>query len=678
MNGTSASFAQYYIKTLGLALTPILPKTKKPFIDDWNKPGNYYTDAEKAKAYWEEHPSYGMGVVLEPSCIVSFDVDNVEFTRKVFDDIGINYDEVTKDAVRLQGNPEREKYFFRAPADVALELHKLTWGFTDGTGKKGVKTIFELRAGFNQDLVAPAVHPDGYDYTWINPPDGGFTELPKPLLLLWRHWGAVLPRLEASCPWATPPEPPTRKNATPYEGESVITAFNDAHDVRALLEQHDYKPNRNKSRYLAPFSSSGLAGVVVFDDGQACYSHHGSDPLADEHPHDAFDLYRILDHDGDTKDAVKGAAKLLGMKPQGRKAKATVTPINQQAQPTAEHIPSWRDALTRTEKGALHCSVANIYKILAFDERWKGVVAWDEFCMKTKKLKLPPYNKASLGDWSDKDDTRTAIWLSDTYYFRPSTNTVLEAVEVVADDHVFHPVRQYLEGLVWDQKPRVSTWLHRYMGALDTPYARLVGRCWLVGAVARVMQPGCKMDNVLILEGVQGKGKSTVLGILAGDWFIDTPFEIGSTDGYLAMGGKWIVELAELDNFTRADSSRAKQFFAASQDTYRPPYGRRALDVKRQCVFSGSTNGNEYLKDDSGNRRYWPVLTGALDHEAVRRDRDQIWAEALLLYQGGEQWWIEANIDYVVLEQNDRYSDDAWAPLVEEYVNQRLREWESH
>jgi putative DNA primase/helicase len=196
----------------------------------------------------------------------------------------------------------------------------------------------------------------------------------------------------------------------------------------------------------------------------------------------------------------------------------------------------------------------------------------------------------------------------------------------------------------------------------------------MIGAVARVLRPGCKMDNVLMLEGDQGRGKSTSLSILGGDWFTDTPFELGSKDGFLAMRGKWIIELAELDSFNRAESTRAKHFFAADKDTYREPYGRRVIDVHRQCVFAGSTNTNEYLKDDTGNRRYWPVTTGAIDKDGLIRDRDQIWAEAVHEFKAGETWWFEPGIDFVQAEQEQRFVTDAWEELVSTYVFEKKKD----
>ena len=324
----------------------------------------------------------------------------------------------------------------------------------------------------------------------------------------------------------------------------------------------------------------------------------------------------------------------------------------------------WKDYLQRTGNGQLIPHPINVTLILGNDERWKGVISEDLFSAKTVKRRATPYG-GQAGEWSDLDDMRTSQWLASEYGLRIKTLSVLEGVSVVANDNRYHPVREYLEGLSWDGQPRLRTWLKDRLGGvpLVAPpgYVEAVGVRYLISAVARVMVPGAKADCVLILEGLQGKGKSTALKILGGEWYMDTPFPLGDKEAYQMIRGKWLIELGELDAFNKAESTKAKQFFSASFDTFRASYARRTVDVPRQCVFAGTTNQDEYLKDPTGNRRYWPVSCTFVDLEGLRADRDQLWAEAMHLYKLGEPWWPqEAELPWFVAEQDARHQADAW------------------
>ena len=320
----------------------------------------------------------------------------------------------------------------------------------------------------------------------------------------------------------------------------------------------------------------------------------------------------------------------------------------------------WKNRLARTESGHLITHMQNVELILGNDERWAEVINFCAFSSKIVKLRTPPYGSGT-GDWSDIDDIRVMKWLAQQYNLRVKASNVIEAVSVVAHDSVFHPVRNYLHALVWDRVPRLESWLTTAMGVTQSAYSAKVGKRWLVSAVARVMRPGCKADAVMILEGGQGEGKSSALRILGGDWFMDTPFVLGDKDGFQAIRGKWLVELGELDSFNKAESTKAKQFFSASTDTYRESYGRRTNDVPRQCVFVGTTNQDEYLKDATGNRRYWPVSCTVIDLDVLREMRDQLWAEAMFCYEAGDIWWVTKDEEPMFTEaQDERFVVDEW------------------
>lgn len=320
----------------------------------------------------------------------------------------------------------------------------------------------------------------------------------------------------------------------------------------------------------------------------------------------------------------------------------------------------WKDQLARSENGALIAHMQNVELILGNDERWAGVIGYSVFSSKIVKLRAAPFG-GSDGDWADIDDMRVMKWLAQQYNLRVKASHVIEAVSVVAHDHSFHPVREYLENLEWDRVPRIESWLTNVLGVKPSEYSSKVGKRWLISAVARVMRPGCKADSVMILEGGQGEGKSTAMGILAGPWFMDTPFMLGDKESFKAIRGKWIIELGELDSFNKAESTKAKQFFSASTDTYRESYGRRTNDVPRQCVFVGTTNQEEYLKDATGNRRYWPVFCNKVDLDHLREIRDQLWAEALFCFESSDIWWVTRDESWMFAEaQDERFVVDEW------------------
>ena len=320
----------------------------------------------------------------------------------------------------------------------------------------------------------------------------------------------------------------------------------------------------------------------------------------------------------------------------------------------------WKDQLSRSENGSLIAHMQNVELILGNDERWAGVIGYSSFSSKIIKLRAAPYG-GGVGEWADIDDMRVMKWLAQQYNLRVKSTHVIEAVSVVAHDHAFHPVCEYLKGLEWDRVPRLGTWLTDVLGVELNDYSTKVGKRWMVSAVGRVMVPGCKADSVMILEGAQGAGKSTALGILGGAWFMDTPFTLGDKDAFQAIRGKWIIELGELDSFNKAESTKAKQFFSASIDTYRESYGRRTMDVPRQCVFAGTTNQDEYLKDATGNRRYWPVACTKVDLDLLREIRDQLWAEAVFCYEAGDVWWVNRDEAPLFAEaQEERFVVDEW------------------
>lgn len=359
----------------------------------------------------------------------------------------------------------------------------------------------------------------------------------------------------------------------------------------------------------------------------------------------------------------------------------------------------WVQRLIRTEKGSIKSSAFNVRLILEHDPAWSGVLGWCMFSARITKKALPPYANASRGEWNDADDADLRFWLAERYGIEPKGQDLADPVSGAARGAPFHPVQDYLGSLRWDGVARLDRWLETYLGAhapddetgsgddqrelveralareRAVRYLRRVSAMSLIQAVARVRKPGCKADYVLILEGAQGRQKSTALATLFGrEFFSDTPIDLGSKDAYEAIRGLWCCEMAELDSLNKADATRAKAFFSSASDRFRMPYGHRAQTFPRQCVVCGTTNQHQYLKDQTGNRRYWPVQCGEIDIESLGEMRDQLWAEADHRYQAGETWWPRPEErDLFEGEQQIRTDADAWEPLIQAYLHGRMQ-----
>lgn len=327
----------------------------------------------------------------------------------------------------------------------------------------------------------------------------------------------------------------------------------------------------------------------------------------------------------------------------------------------------------------VEADLVNAVTLLSYDHRWKDVLKLDEFSQVLRIMKAPPWHADDSARevtegaaWTDLDTTRLHLWFKRYWALDLSIEKCQQAAYTVACNRGFHPLKNYLNDLVWDGVPRLATWTNSYLGAKDTPYNRKVGTWWMNSGAARGLEPGTKVDYLVIFEGPQGTGKSTALGALVPDstWFSDTPIDLNSKDSYTSLRGKFILELGELSSLSKADTDRAKNFFSSSVDSYRPPYGRENVNIPRSCIFAGTVNHNEYLKDATGNRRYWPIETGVFDIEGLIRDRDQLWAEAAHNFKEwvkrgrnkSECLWYPRPEDAAMIEneQKDREFDDGW------------------
>lgn len=316
-----------------------------------------------------------------------------------------------------------------------------------------------------------------------------------------------------------------------------------------------------------------------------------------------------------------------------------------------------------------------------------GVVAFNEFTHDVVKLKPAPWGSPA-GVWEEVDELLLGEWLVREHRLPPMKRTALEeAVRMVAFRHRFHPVRSYLDGLRWDGEPRLRLWLRRVTREDDEEapelerYLARVGTWFLQAMVARVMRPGCKFDYMLILEGPQGWGKSSVLRALAGEWFTDTTIVLGDKDSYQQLQGRWMLEFSELDAWAKADVTRIKGFTASTSDYFRGSYDKRAKDHPRQIVFAGTTNEDHYLTDPTGNRRSWPVkVTRRCDVAWLLEHRDQLFAEAVQRWREGARMHPSADEerDLFVPQQRERTVESTIESAVYRYLYDQERGADVH
>lgn len=349
-------------------------------------------------------------------------------------------------------------------------------------------------------------------------------------------------------------------------------------------------------------------------------------------------------------------------------AGASATPVQQPARPQQpQQLDGYLEIISTASGDSGKNTLMETVKVL----HGNLPVAFDEFTQTVRATHPLPWDKHGSfpRQWTELDTIHCQLSVQ-ALFVKPGKDTVHDAVAIIANKHKRHQVRDYLNVLHWDGIERLPLLASRYFGTPDTPYAGIIMTKFMVGAVARIMHPGCKMDNVVILEGKQGTGKSSAIAVLAGpQWFTDELPDLHTKDAAIQLAGKWIVEVSELSALKRSDVETIKKFMGRSTDTYRAPYARTAEDHFRQCVFVATTNDENYLKDQTGNRRFWPLACGTIDVEAIKRDRDQLWAEALVRYRNGERWWLEGDqAKLAEIEQEERREIDPWDDRIATHV----------
>jgi hypothetical protein len=715
---SAAWYSKLYCEMFGFHLVPIEPSRKFPRSMNWGN--ETISDPIEAEKFWTEKQDWNMGIALAPSRMCSLDIDDDASFAVILDEFGID-PQTIQEAPTIQGRKKGRRIMYRIPEGVELPYQKLTWNSkNDPSGEKhkaamkaakdaadsGDKerseriknvakrwaryTVLELRASCDgkqrQDVLPPSIHPDtGEPYKWLSQPQANWSEPPAWLLSIWLSWDSFKPQLSAMCPWIPKekqePQQLAKKAKTSSNaiGGNVIEAFCEAHDLTATLIANGYEP-KGRTRFLSPYSGTGLPGVVLLPDGKRCFIHHASDPLCSDDtgkPVNAFDLFCYYQHNGDIKKAVKQAAEMLGMN----------TPsVRHNEQASEQEIPSdWykkieqqyssesgsrdidsspvegsRDYISpllwTNDKGRPLKHIDNLREIC----RRLGVVIRYNVIKKNEELLIP--NESFT---MDNEANASLAWLaSECSLFNFPTDKLGEFITYLGDQNQFNPVASWIESKPWDGHSRIRELCDTITAKHDEELKNILIERWLISAVAAAYLPdGISAAGVLVFQGEQYLGKTK--------WFKKlVPSELDLIqDGMLLKADDkdsvkqicsfWLVELGELDaTFRKSDIAQLKSFITKSVDILRPAYARREAKYPRRTVFFGSVNPREFLHDPTGNRRFWTIECEHINHDH-EIDMQQLWSEVLHKWKGGEGYYLsgeehrrlnEHNVDFTSID----------------------------
>lgn len=487
----------------------------------------------------------------------------------------------------------------------------------------------------------------------------------------------------------------------PCDKPGLIGAFCRAYTIEDAIDKFlgdIYEPTTTDGRYT--YKAGSVAGGVVTYDGKYAYSHHDTDP-ASRQLCNAFDLCRIhlygdRDEGSRATDVTKlpsyaAMQKLADEDPEVRKLlgrerlEAAAVDFSDLEIPE-DYSDEWRSKLT-SHKGRYESTAGNVITILEHDPALRGKLTHDLFAgvdVVTGKLPWPKIG-TTANQWTDTDDANLRVYLERCYGIT-GKDKINDARDHVVSKNGKHPIRDYLNSLTWDGVPRLERLIIDYIGADDNELNRAMTRKHFTAAVARVMHPGCKYDYCLIMTGPEGVGKSTLLNVMGGEWFNDSITTTEGKEGMECLRRAWIVEMGELSSIKRSDVESVKAYLSKRVDIYRAAYGRRTTEHPRQCVFCGTTNEALFLKGDTGNRRFWVIDVDPSKRkhddwlQALTRDRDQLWAEAVSYYRAGEKLYLSAELETQARERQESFNDavdDPMADNIRQYLDTLLpSDWE--
>ena len=527
--------------------------------------------------------------------------------------------------------------------------------------------------------------------------DGGFLD-PKGILDMYKDW-------HNHAEWALVPNEIGKhklqadKQQDPREKGGIIGAFCRTYDIYKAMDElipGEYLSTEYEDRFT--YSGGSTAGGAIVYNGLWLYSHHATDPASGKlcNAWDLVRLHKFDDLDADAKpdtptnklpsyvamaEFAKGIKEvsILLTKERYEEANKDFQSVN------TDCSDEWMFNLKRNSNGIIEKTIDNILLVLENDPLVKGKIALDDFANRGLVLGALPWdNSEKKRFWNDTDDAGLRHYLEKVYGLI-GKEKIYDATSLCAHKHKFNSVRDYLLSVKWDGVPRLETLFIDYFGADDNEYTKEVAKKSFVAAVARVMQPGIKFDNMVIISGAQGIGKSTFFSYLGKDWFSDSLVTFEGKEAAELIQGRWLIEVGELSGMTKSETNTVKQFLSKTDDIYREAYGRRTAQFPRKCVFFGTTNDTEYLKDPTGGRRFWPVDADA--EKATKSvftdlptEVDNIWAEAFAFWQLGEPLYLSKNAEKMARKQQEDHREvSAKAGTVMEFVNKGVPvDWDSY
>jgi hypothetical protein len=677
----------------GWPVFPCHPKTKRPLTpkgeDAEGKADGSgglklaTTDATKITAWWTQFPKALIGVRTGPAIgafVVDFDAGIDNDTGEIFeaDQLMANLEE----AIRAKlpetwcvATPRGGRHlYFQLPADVAIG---------NRTELLGKGSRIDVRGDGGYVCLPPSARPDGKGYAWLASPKikGELAaKAPQGLIDYVTRHGKFAP---------------AESNVVPLRADRGSLVSDDdprARAIRAYAMTALDRQTRNVERAVEGGRNNALNNAALAL-GHLVGAGALSEPVVRAALEDACHKNGLIKSDGikSVRDTISSGLKKgisqpadmskIGLKASGRQAAETRergSPADRVADRSPgggrgaggggrRGRPDWRDDCLLDSKGEPLGNLANamlplrrdpaIANLFAYDELYRGV-------MLTAPLPFAP--KEEGGYPRPLTDIHVGFvqeYLQLAGLARLGKDTMHQAIDQRAAELVFHPVRQYLESIKWDGRKRLHNWLSYYFGAEHTPYTERVGIMFLVSMIARVYRrPSAKVDHILVLEGSQGNLKSTACAVLGGPWFSDQLPDIRGKDASQHLRGKWLIEIPEMAALDKKEANDLKAFITRDTERYRPPFGRKEVEERRQCVFVATTNELEYLRDPTGARRFWPVAIAEIDIEALKADRDQLFAEALQMYRDGVAWWPDREFEqkHAKPEQARRYEVDLW------------------